>query len=129
MRTQIISTLAAAAVALAGLGATPARADDDDIARIIAGLMGIAILGAALNDRDDRRPVVTPPRPPVYPPERRECLRKRWTPNGWVSYYAQNCVAGYNPRPVPQPPVCQRRVWTSHGWQWIADRGCNGRGR
>jgi hypothetical protein len=48
-----ICTILAAALALAGLTAAPARAGDDDLAKWIAGAAALAIIGAAIADKDD----------------------------------------------------------------------------
>ena len=53
-----IGMILSAAVAVAGLSATPARAADDDVAKVVVGAAALAILGAAIisardKDKDD----------------------------------------------------------------------------
>ncbi|GAA6201546.1 hypothetical protein [Aquicoccus sp. SU-CL01552] len=65
-------------VAITGATAAPARADNDDAARFFAGLVGLAILGAAIEgSRNDhgtvvhqRKVVVQQPPRHVYHPQR-----------------------------------------------------------
>ncbi|WP_323040083.1 hypothetical protein [Gemmobacter sp.] len=70
---KIAAALGGAAIALGAITATalPARANSDDMMKVIAGVAAIAIIGSALNDKDDHRrgygygPVMRPepPRP------------------------------------------------------------------
>ncbi|TDK46196.1 hypothetical protein [Antarcticimicrobium luteum] len=94
----------ALAVAITGATAAPARADND-AARIFAGLVGLAIIGAAIEDsRNDRTTVVQQRRvvvhqPPqhVYQPQPRTYYQP---PHRYQHVYQQ-------PRPryyAPQPP-------------------------
>ena len=95
----------AAAIALAGVTATPARANDSDIVNFLAGATALAIIANAVNDHHDRvvvqhRYVYTPPRrvvtrqyvyvPPrrtivtrqyVYTPPRRVIVTRPWDGN------------------------------------------------
>ncbi|MDX2482049.1 MAG: hypothetical protein QNK42_00115 [Pseudodonghicola sp.] len=80
-------------VAITGATAAPARADND-AARIFAGLVGLAIIGAAIEDsRHDRGPVVQqrrvvvhqppqhvyqPPRPVYQPQYRAPHVQQQW---------------------------------------------------
>ncbi|MBE1285286.1 MAG: hypothetical protein GJ676_18380 [Rhodobacteraceae bacterium] len=65
---KFIATILIAALAVTGFTATPARADED-VAKVLAGLAALAIIGAAIsNDRDDhvvhrRQPVRIDPNP------------------------------------------------------------------
>lgn len=55
-----ISLILASALAITGVSAAPARAGDDDIAKWIAGVAALAIIGAAIADNDrDKKQVVT----------------------------------------------------------------------
>ncbi len=77
---RFTATVAAAATAMALLtaAAVPARAgqDSDDFAKAIAALAAIAIIGTAINKKDnDRRPpahVVNPPKHGHYSPPRNQ---------------------------------------------------------
>ncbi len=116
----------------AAASAVPARADSDDMMKVIAGIAAIAIIGSALNDNDRHRPprpVVrpqpprphpgwhqpvqpphpgwhhpTPPRPPVvYHP-------RQPRPLPCAPYGCVNPDAGFRDRPMPVEP---HRGW--HG--------------
>ncbi|WP_306114806.1 hypothetical protein [Roseovarius sp. MMSF_3305] len=54
MYRRFIATILATAVAITGLTAAPARADNDDLLKILGGVAAIAIIGAAIKEaRDD----------------------------------------------------------------------------
>lgn len=58
MFAKFVSGIAAASIALTVFTVTPAVADNKDLARIAAGVLGIAIIGKIISDsnkRDDRR--------------------------------------------------------------------------
>lgn len=57
MSGKLISLVIAAAVAVTGLTAAPAQAGDRDVARALAAIAGIAIVGAVIHDanKDKRR--------------------------------------------------------------------------
>lgn len=54
MHRRLISTVLAASLAVTSL-TTPAQAGDRDTARALAAIAGIAVLGAIINDRNDRK--------------------------------------------------------------------------
>lgn len=69
---KFIAFVLCLSLAITGFSAAPARAGDD-VAKVLAGLAALAIIGAAINDRRDerkahvtRRPAYTPP--PAYQP-------------------------------------------------------------
>ncbi|MFS4581818.1 hypothetical protein [Phaeobacter sp. C3_T13_0] len=66
---KFITLILAAAVAITGFSAVPARADED-VAKVLAGLAVLGIIGAIVkNNRDDDRVQVTRPhRPKPLPP-------------------------------------------------------------
>lgn len=60
---KFIALILSLSLAVTGFSAVPARADED-VAKVIAGLALLGIIGAAINDRrDDHRPAVTHNRP------------------------------------------------------------------
>ncbi|OIQ28417.1 MAG: hypothetical protein BM562_12960 [Alphaproteobacteria bacterium MedPE-SWcel] len=69
---KFIALILAASVAVTGFAAGPARADGEDVAKFIAGLAVLGIIGAAINDHRDDRPrpphVDPTPRPKPLPP-------------------------------------------------------------
>ncbi len=68
MHRKFIAMICASALAVTAFTA-PARADDD-VAKMIAGLAVLAIIGAAINDHNDNDTVVVQRRAqPYYPPQ------------------------------------------------------------
>lgn len=57
MKAKLFSLLIAASVAVTGLGTAPAQAGDRDIARALAAVAGIAVVGAVIHEaqKDKRR--------------------------------------------------------------------------
>lgn len=100
----LISGLALA-VAITGASAAPARADDD-AARILAGLVGLAIIGAAIEDghRDNRTVVhqreVVVQQPPRY------VYQPQW---GYRPQYRQHHVY-QAPRPQRPAKIVHKKV-------------------
>ncbi|KUP95009.1 hypothetical protein [Tritonibacter horizontis] len=86
---KFIALILATSVAVAGVSAAPARADSQDVGKIIAGLAVLGLIGAAIHDHNKDRhrpPHVTPkpqpkPKPKPLPPSVRrydlpaQCLR------------------------------------------------------
>ncbi|AFO89148.1 hypothetical protein D1822_16535 [Phaeobacter inhibens] len=63
---KFITLIVAAAVAVTGFSAAPARADED-VAKVLAGLAVLGIIGAIVkNNRDDDHPQVTRPHRPTH---------------------------------------------------------------
>ena len=55
MHRKFIAVVLAASVAITGFSAAPARADED-VAKFIAGVVALGLIGAAINDaKDDKR--------------------------------------------------------------------------
>ncbi len=66
MYRKFIATVSAAAIALTALGSAPAYADDRDTARALAAILGLAVVGAIIHDKnkDKKRKAHRPA--PVY---------------------------------------------------------------
>lgn len=133
MHRRFIALIIAAAVAVTGLSAAPARADED-AARLIAGLAALALLGAAIRshnkDNDGyvaRRtsPPVTGPmphRPELWRKYRRHdgrwvlpghCLRELRTGHGQVArFLGKHCLDTNYRHARSLPPMCRERLWT-----------------
>ena len=47
MSTRFIGLIAAASIAITAIGAAPARADEDDVARALAVILGLAVIGSS----------------------------------------------------------------------------------
>ncbi|APX89765.1 hypothetical protein BV394_08585 [Brevirhabdus pacifica] len=68
----------------------------------------------------------------------RQCLRQRWTPDGWVSYKDQKCLRELDrrrqqthdravrhvPRSREKPRECLRKRWTNSGWEEFWSTSC-----
>ena len=54
MYRRFIATIAATSIAFAGLGAAPAFADARDTARALAAILGIAVVGKIIHDKNKR---------------------------------------------------------------------------
>ena len=116
---RFIALIAAAAMAVTGLTAAPARADDT--ARVLAGLAALAVLGIAVKKHQDRkheRQRVSRDRRPDIPVWRVEPRRHgtHQRPNGDFPLHPQ-----VKPRPLPDdlqryvlPRQCLRQL-KSHG--------------
>lgn len=52
---MFITSILALSLAITGISSTQARADAEDVAKIIAGVAAVAIIGAAIANRKDRR--------------------------------------------------------------------------
>jgi len=106
-------TTAAVAIATLGFSNAPAHADQNDIAKVIVGLAGVAALAAIINDREKNRAKVqitqkqhalTPKHHNRGQKDRRarhrgqntdfnQCLRQRWTQAGWETFVSNRCVS------------------------------------
>ncbi len=60
MSGKFISLILAASLAVAGMTATPAAASDRDMARALAAIAGIAIIGVAISDNNKSKRRDTP---------------------------------------------------------------------
>jgi hypothetical protein len=130
---KFIAGVAALSIALTGLAAAPARAGDEDVAKIVGALVGLAILGAVINDnrkgdvvvtqprkhpRAHPRPHVQPRRPYADPGPRplprrfvlpSRCLRTVPLRNGQrVSAFGQGCLNKYYGHANSLPRKCAR---------------------
>lgn len=73
---KFIATVLAAAVAVTGLTAAPARADND-AAKVIAGVAALAIIGAAVAEANkSKRPKVIHTAPPAYGHQKHQARHK-----------------------------------------------------
>mgnify|MGYP005844907845 CR=1 FL=1 len=148
---RFTAAVAAAAIALAGLTATaaPARAQNNDAAKILFGITALAIIGAAIANANQPPPAAQPvhpvrppqhghvqrpphpvqphrphrPAPTVYLPARCEIR------TGQGSFYGARCLerSGYQ---GPLPQACARDIRTDRGWRIAYDGAClTGHGR
>tara|TARA_R110002049_G_scaffold44333_5_gene130041 strand:- start:91967 stop:92476 length:510 start_codon:yes stop_codon:yes gene_type:complete len=55
MYRKVIATIAAASIALTALGSVPAYAGDKDVARALAAILGVAVVGKIIHDKKKDR--------------------------------------------------------------------------
>ncbi|HBS49482.1 MAG TPA: hypothetical protein DEA05_05040 [Rhodobacteraceae bacterium] len=140
MHRKFIALIVATAVAVTGLSAAPARADEDT-ARIIAGIAALALLGAAIREhnRDDDPPVVHRPTRPGTTgtmPHRpnlwadscalpAQCLREHRVGCGErITVLGARCLNRHYRHAGQLPQQCRERVWTRNGLRQGYDPRC-----
>lgn len=57
MHRKFIATVVATSILFTGFAAAPARANQEDVGRALAALIGIAIVGAVIHDSDKDKKV------------------------------------------------------------------------
>jgi len=138
---QFIAIVAALAIAITGVSAVPARAGDNEVAAAIAVLLGLAVVGTAINKRNDDKkarqhaytpkPRVTPnhvaprknhiaPRPLPREVNRKvlpqRCLQNLQTHKGrTIQAFGQRCLNRHYQFSKSLPQQCGRRVWSDRG--------------
>lgn len=118
MHRQFIALILSLALAITGLSAVPARADGDT-ARLLAGLAALAFIGAAIQQKRDRR-VVTQnhslqPRPLPQQIGRKDlpqqCLRSR-SVNGYQrNLFGARCLQKNYAFNRSLPNACRLGYW------------------
>lgn len=136
-------TAAVLSIALAlPLSTAPARADAEDVAKVLGGLATLYILKEAL-DRDNRVTVTRQaparqhqvhrphrPRHTTQPRHNRarvipgQCLVNHTTRRGVVTGYGARCMQRWAARPNLLPARCERDVYTHRGWRKIYAPRC-----
>ncbi|MEX0311444.1 MAG: hypothetical protein AB3N17_14505 [Tateyamaria sp.] len=129
IQRQFIAAVAAAAIAITGFSAAPARANDDQVGAALAALLGLAIVGAVIHDKNKdkkRRQTVNVPAPvhpkPIPPRVNRkllpqQCLRSFNTHQGKARIFGQRCLNNNYQFARNLPAACHRQVWTDRGWR------------
>ncbi|MGJ8626952.1 MAG: hypothetical protein ACSHXB_08335 [Sulfitobacter sp.] len=139
MYRRFIATIAAASIAITALGAAPARADDKDVARALAAILGIAVVGKIIHDKKkDRERAATRNHPaPVYQAPRvrprhveprplprhvrnkkllpSQCFRSYDTRRGTVRMFGNRCLQNNFRHANRLPQHCKMRVRTHNG--------------
>ncbi len=127
------------AVALGGITATatPAQADNEDLRRFLGGAAALIVLGAIINEHNDRRDpphYSGHPRPHPHPqPNRHDtpsliapsaCFHMFRGPHGNHRAFGVHCMHD-NVRHVNLlPSSCIERVFTYQGWRQVYDAQC-----
>lgn len=125
MSIRYIATVLITAAAIAGASALPARAGNDDVGKVIAGVAGVIVLGTILNelsdhDRDkahrhhDRPRYGHPPRKHHNKLVPRDCLRKV---HSYHTRYAvsKRCLQRAHLRIERLPDSCRMTWRGNHG--------------
>ncbi|MEO9576547.1 MAG: hypothetical protein ABJ263_19830 [Tateyamaria sp.] len=147
---QFIGTIAAIAIAITGFSAVPARAGNDDLAAALAVILGLAVVGTAINKRKDdkkARQKAYAPKPKVQPrhvqPHRghiqprplprqvnrkllpQRCLFNVETQNGRsIQAFGQRCLNRNYQFTNSLPNQCGRRVRTRNGAGYAYSARC-----
>ncbi|APX12993.1 hypothetical protein [Tateyamaria omphalii] len=124
---QFIGLVAAAAIAITGFSAAPARAGDDEVGAALAALLGLAIVGAVIHDRNKDRKKRHTVHTPVHPkpvPKRvnrkllpQQCLRSFHTNQGQRRVFGQRCLHNHYQFAHSLPQTCRREFYTDRGWR------------
>ena len=98
MYRRFIATVAAASIAITAFGAMPARADNDDAARALAALLGIAIVGKIIHDNKKDK--------------KAHHYEKKHVKKNHVPHYNQPSYKPprYQPKPRPLPRRVDRKL-------------------
>jgi hypothetical protein len=141
--TRITRTLTAAGLALSlaigavGASATPARANNDDAARIIGGLIALYALGQVIQNSNGtttvtrnlgHRPSGGWAQPNQHRPRQlvapARCFIQGRDNNGVYRGYVRRCMQNNASRPAALPQNCLRRVETQRGPRMIYGGRC-----
>lgn len=149
MSRTFISLIAGAAIAVTA-GTAPARADTDDAAAALAAILGLAIVGKVIHDRNKDRHSAPAPTHHVAPkhitrnhvphhvqprplPERAKrhkvlpqaCFRTFQTRHGQqVRGFGSRCLSRNYQYAHRLPDHCATRVQTRKGWGWAYRARC-----
>lgn len=139
MHRYFIAAVVTCTVVITGAFAAPARADSNDLAKALAGIAALAIIGKAISDRKDNnhvthnynthRPQVIQPRPLPNRVSRRSlpahCIRHVETRHGHTRrVFGARCL-DRNYRFAHQlPRNCARQIETHRGWRWVYGARC-----
>lgn len=144
MHRKFIALIVASAVAVTALSTAPARADEHDVAKILAGLAALAFIGVAIeHNRDNDQPTAsysgrTPPRPirprPLPPQVSKyqlpqHCLHRYSVNNGHRRLFGKRCLNNNYRHTASLPYACQfqfkdgRETRTGYEPRCLRERG------
>ena len=117
MHRNFIRLIAAASIAITSLGvaAAPARADSDDTARALAALLGLAIVGAAIHDKNKRDDRIVTRHRHVEPHKPHKKKRHHHSNNIDRQYEGVGANQKKRLRHMSLPGRCLRSWQTDHG--------------
>ena len=122
MHRRFIAAVVATAILFTGFATAPAQANQEDVGRALAALLGIAIVGAAIQDSKNQNRVkvrvFSKPKKKVHVQARplpSKCLHSFETDRGTVQMFGLRCLDrkyGFTHR---LPKHCERFVRTDRG--------------
>ncbi len=136
MHRKFIATIAAASILITSFAAAPARANQDDLGRALAALLGVAIVGTVIHEKKKKKKqqVHVQPAPchKIYKPiqKRRHvephplprrvsehllpgrCLRSFEARRGNARIFGERCLERYYGFTHRLPQHCERRIRT-----------------
>ena len=139
MHRKFIATVAAASILITGFAAAPAHANQEDVGRALAALLGVAIVGAVIHEnkknRKQRAHVQPAPRHNVHKPVQKQrhvkprplprrvsehllpgrCLRSFETRRGTARIFGERCLERHYSFTHRLPQHCERRIRTDRG--------------
>ncbi|MEO9516818.1 MAG: hypothetical protein ABJH45_07855 [Paracoccaceae bacterium] len=143
MHRQFIAVITATSIAITAFAAQPTRAGNDDVARTLAAIAGIAILGAAIkNSHDKKKERVVQHSHPVKPkvhrhvqprplPKRvnrkllpQHCLHNFRDRHGNFPAFGRNCLSKNYGFPNSLPQHCARSVRANRGYYTVYGARC-----
>jgi len=108
-----------------GASATPARADGEDAARIIGGILALYAISRIIDNRNDdrnRQSTHRPAPPRLVAPAR--CFIEGQDRNGYYRGYLRRCMQNHSGHANRLPDTCLRRVTTQRGERRIYGGRC-----
>ncbi len=136
MSRKFITSILIAAVTVTGfsLSAAPAKAGNEDIAKLLFGAATLVIIGKAISDNNNSGHTTTrrdsvptyhvTPKPTTKPKPHRNrkalpasCLRQHYTNNGRVRMMSNHCLSQKGTHVSRLPESCKIRVRTDRGTQ------------
>ena len=141
MHRKFIATVVATSILFTGFAAAPARANQEDVGRALAAIIGIAIVGAMIHDsKKDKKSKVQVYKQPKKKVQKKQvqkkkkhvqarplprrvaqhllpskCLRSFETRRGTARIFGQRCLERNYEFTHRLPQHCERRVRTDRG--------------
>jgi hypothetical protein len=119
IRRLLTSALAAGAVALTGMVATPAQARNDDLIKFLLGATAVAVIAHAARKGNAQVVVAPPSNPRALPEHCREVLHVR---HREVHVFNAQCLQNAHVRHLPDH--CYEVVRTNHGNRGVYRAQC-----
>ena len=139
MHRYFIAAIVTLTVIITGAFAAPARANSDDLAKALAGIAALAIIGKVIHDRnkEDRvtrnfntyQPQVIRPKPLPNRVVRKtlpaQCIRQVDTRHGKTRrVLGARCLERNYRFANRLPRSCARQIETQRGWRWAYGARC-----